>query len=146
MADENLKLVRKHGGRRDDVMQKITMYKDTSLSAMKNVLEFDTLIIKSNSEYLDELLQADKTEYEILKDNMAKAESVEERQAIRDRMAEMKKERYEKDTENKSFYEIQQSSHKNYTKQVLLSVAIGTGLFKYRKPIISFAKKLISKQ
>lgn len=146
MADENFKLVRKHGRRREDIIQKITVYKDTSLSAMKNVLEFDTLIVKSNSEYLDDLLQADKIEYEILKDNMAKAESVEERQAIRDRMAEMKKERYEKDTENKSFYETQQLSHKNYTKQVLVSVAIATGLFKYRKPIIGSSKKLISKQ
>ena len=77
---------------------------------------------------------------------MAKAESVEERQAIRDRMAEMKKERYEKDTENKSFYETQQSSHKNYTLQILGSTAIVAGLYKFRKPLLGIGKKLISKR
>lgn len=94
------------------------MYKDIVIDAMKDVSEFDSSILKSNDEYPDVLVHADKLEYDLLKENMEKAETAEESQAIRDRMIEMKKERYQKDTENKVFYERQQTHHKNYTLQV----------------------------
>lgn len=96
---------------------------------------------------MEKLRQADASEYEILKDNMEKADTQEERDAIRKRMAEMKKERYEKDTENKLFYVKQQENHKNYTKQVLCSVAAVAGLvYTFRKPILDTGKKLLMKR
>lgn len=127
-------------------MNKINMYKDAAVNAMKNVTEFDSKIIDSNDEYLDKLLKADASEYELLKENLKVAESQEERVEIRKRMAEMKKERYEKDTENKEFYEKQQESHKNYTKQILISVATVAGIvYKLRKPILETGKQLLKK-
>lgn len=131
---------------KEDIVPKINMYKDTAINAMKDVSEFDSMIIKSNDKYLGELLQADKSEYDILKENMERAETAEERQAIRTRMAEMKKERYEKDTENKIFCENQQTNHKGYTLQILGSVAVVAGLVAtFRKPLVDVGKKLIAK-
>lgn len=121
------------------------MYKDTATNAMKNVLEFDSEIIKSNDKYLEVLLRADQSEYDILNENMKTAETAEERQAIRVRMKEMKQERYEKDTENKAFYEKQQVNHKNYTLQILGSMAVVTGLVRFQKPLMDIGKKLIIK-
>ena len=63
------------------------------MNALKEVTEFDSKIINLNGKYLETLNEADSNEYDILKENMAKAETEEERQVIRDRMAEMKKER-----------------------------------------------------
>ena len=116
------------------------------MNALKEVTEFDSKIINSNDKYLETLNEADSIEYEILKENMAKAETEEERQAIRDRMAEMKKERYQKDTENKEFYVKQQNNYKNYTLQILASVAAVAGFIKFRKPIMDIGKKLITKR
>lgn len=145
MADTNTKLTRRDK-KSDESVRKISMYKDTAVNAMKNVTEFDSKIIESNDEYLNKLLQADASEYEILKENLVIAENPEERAEIRNRMAEMKRERYEKDTENKGFYEKQQESHKNYTKQVLWSVAAVAGLvYAFRKPILNTGKKLLTK-
>ena len=138
--------LRKKNGKSETLLRKITLYKDTAINAMNNEKEFGTAVIQSNDGYLEKLLKADETEYAILKDNMARAESETERQAIRDRMAEMKKERYAKDTENKSFYERQEDKHKTYTLQVLGSVAVVAGLtVKFRKPLVEAGKKLISK-
>lgn len=143
MADTNTKISRREK-KLDDSVRKVNMYKDTAINAMKNVTEFDSKVIDSNDEYLHRLLQADASEYEILKENLSVAESQEERAEIRKRMAEMKKERYEKDTENKEFYIKQQESHKNYTKQVLCSVAAVAGLvYTFRKPIMETGKKLL---
>lgn len=147
MTKTNVKRIKKQDVKRKDIIQKTNMYKDTAVNAMKNVLEFDSMAIKSNDEYLAALLLADKSEYDILKANMEKAETAEERQAIRSRMAEMKKERYIKDTENKVFYEKQQTSYKNYTLQILCSIAAVTGLaVKFKKPLMDAGKKLITKQ
>ena len=138
--------LRKKNGKSETLLRKITLYKDTAINAMNNEKEFGTAVIQSNDGYLEKLLKADETEYAILKDNMARAESETERQAIRDRMAEMKKERYAKDTENKSFYERQEDKHKTYTLQVLGSVAVVAGLtVMFRKPLVEAGKKLISK-
>ena len=146
MAAVNTNLTSKNK-KSDDFMRKANMYRDTAVNAMKNVTEFDSKIIESNDEYLETLRQADASEYEILKDNMEKADTQEERDAIRKRMAEMKKERYEKDTENKLFYVKQQENHKNYTKQVLCSVAAVAGLvYTFRKPILDTGKKLLMKR
>ncbi len=93
--------------KRESSFRKANLYKDATMNALKEVTEFDSKIINSNDKYLEILKEADSIEYEILKENMAKAETEVERQAIRDRMAEMKKERYQKDTENKEFYEKQ---------------------------------------
>lgn len=130
-----------------EAVHKVAMYKETAVNAIQKVTEFDSLIIASNDEYLDKLQQADSFEYEILKINMEKAETETERIAIRTRIAEMKRERYSKDAENKGFYEKQQSGHKNYTLQVLGSVAVVAGLVaKYRKPLMTAGQKLIMKR
>ena len=126
--------------------RKANLYKNATMNALKEVTEFDSKIINSNDRYLETLKEADSIEYEILRENMAKAETEVERQAIRDRMAEMKKERYQKDTENKEFYEKQQNNHKNYTLQILTSVAAVVGVIKFRKPIMDIGKKLITKR
>lgn len=146
MEDKITKSVSKRDKKGEDTIRNKVIYKDVAINAMKDVTEFDTKIIESNDEYLETLRQADSSEYDILKANMEKAESDAERQAIRDRMAEMKSERYKKDSENKEFYGKQQSGHKNYTLQVLGSVAVVTGLaVKYRKPIMDMGKKLLTK-
>lgn len=72
---------------------------------MQDVSEFDSKVRKANEEYLNALTQADKLGYDVSMKNMEKAEAVEERQSIRDRMAEMKKERYQKDSENIIYYD-----------------------------------------
>lgn len=145
MVETNTKVARKDK-KTENFMRRANMYKDTAMNAMKEVTEFDSKVIESNDEYMEKLRQADISEYEILKENMAKADTQEERADIRKRMAEMKKERYEKDTENKAFYEKQQESHKNYTKQVLCSVAAVAGLvYTFRKPIVETGKKFLTK-
>lgn len=147
MTDTNRKISKRKDMKKEESMNKRSMYVDSAKNAMKNVSEFDAKIIESNDNYLGLLAQNDKIEYDILKENMMRAETESERQEIRKRLAEMKKERYAKDTENKQFYEMQQTSHKNYTLQVLTSVAVVTGLVhKYRKPIMDFGKKLITKE
>lgn len=145
MVGANTKLMRKN--KKSDVyMRKVNMYKDTAVNAMKNVTEFDSKIIESNDEYMEKLTQADSYEYEILKENMAKADTSEERDAIRKHLAEMRKGRFEKDTENKGFCKEEQKSHKNYTKEIIGSVAVVTGLvYAFRKPLMDAGKKLISK-
>ena len=45
------------------------------MNALKEVTEFDSKIINSNDKYLEILKEADSIEYEILKENMAKAET-----------------------------------------------------------------------
>lgn len=146
---EEINTIKKHNTKKNDTIYKTDIYADTAKNAMKNVSEFDSMIIEVNGEYLEKLTQADKMEYDILKDNMIKAETEKERQAIRDRMAEMKKERYEKDTENKTFYEKQQESHKNYTLKVLCSLAVAAGLVGvgcvYKKPLTNIVKSVITK-
>ncbi len=132
--------------KREVFLHKAKMYKDVAINAIEDVSEYDSKVLQYNDKYLNELVQADKPEYEILKENMEKAETEEERQIIRNRMAEMKKERYQKDTENKAFFEKQQTHHKNFNLQVLGSLAIVTGLVvKFRKPIINVGKKLITR-
>ena len=77
---------------------------------------------------------------------MEKAESEEERSAIRSRLAEMNAQRYKKDTENKEVYEKQQESHRNHNLKILTSVAVITGLaYKFRKPLMNAGKALITK-
>ena len=83
---------------------------------------------------------------EVLKQNMEKADTAEEREAIRKRMAEMQRARYEKDTENKKFCEDQQENHRNHNLKILTAIAVASGLvYKFRKPIIEAGKKLITK-
>jgi len=73
-------------------------------------------------------------------------ESDEERAAIRKRIAEMQKERYAKDTENKQFYEKQRESHRNHNMKILGSLAVVSGLvYTFRKPLAEAGKKLITK-
>ena len=139
--------IRKRNGKREANIRKVNMYKDAAVNAMENVSEFDSKIIDANDGYLERLVQADKPEYDILSRNLELAETAEERNAIRGRMAEMKKERYEKDTENKEFYKDQQANHKNYTLQVLVSVAAVTSVvYKFRKPLMEAGKKLITQK
>lgn len=146
MDNSNLKIVKRHNGNNTGIIQKVHMYKDIANNAMKDALEFDKKIIESNDTYIDKLRLANSTEYEILKINMEKAESSEEREAIRKRMAEMDKEHYTKDTENKAFYRQQQESHRNYNLKILGSVAVVSGLvYKFRKPILEAGKKLIKR-
>ena len=56
-------------------MKKFNVYKDTALSAIRDNTQFDTAIVKLNENYMIKLREADKSEYELLKINMQKAES-----------------------------------------------------------------------
>lgn len=146
MTDTNKKISNRQN-KKENAIKKTSMYVESAKDAIKSVSEFDTATIKANDNYLGLLAEADKIEYDILKENMIRSETEEERQAIRDHLAQMRKDRYVKDTENKKFYEVQQTNHKNYTMQVLASVAVVTGVvFKFKKPIADFGKKLITKQ
>lgn len=130
----------------EDKISKIQMFKETANNAISDATEFDKTIIKSNEEYVNKLCEADNAEYEILKLNMEKAESNEERSTIRKRMVEMQKERYAKDTENKQFYERQQENHRNHNLKILGSLAVVSGLvYTFRKPLAEAGKKLITK-
>ncbi len=144
MADGNSL---KKTGKVNSKLRKMNMYKDAAKNAMDNNTAFDSKIIDANNEYLNKLCQARQPEYDILLENLKLASSEEERAEIRARMAEMKKEDYEKDTENKKFYNNQQENHKRFNLAVLGSVAVVTGHFvwKYRKPILNAGKKLITK-
>ncbi len=130
----------------EDKISKIQMFKETANNAISDATEFDKAILKSNEEYVNKLCEADNAEYEILKLNMEKAESNEERSTIRKRMVEMQKERYAKDTENKQFYERQQENHRNHNLKILGSLAVVSGLvYTFRKPLAEAGKKLITK-
>ena len=130
----------------EDKISKIQMFKETANNAISDATEFDKTILKSNEEYVNKLCEADNAEYEILKLNMEKAESNEERSTIRKRMVEMQKERYAKDTENKQFYERQQENHRNHNLKILGSLAVVSGLvYTFRKPLAESGKKLITK-
>lgn len=146
MENTKKSFIRQPGRKAEDSIRKMTIYKDSAVNAMKDSLEFDKKIVESNDEYIKKLREADATEYDILKANMEKAESEEERSAIRSRLAEMNAKRYKKDTENKEFYEKQQESHRNHNLKILTSVAIITGLaYKFRKPLMNAGKALITK-
>lgn len=120
--------------------------KDAAINAIQDSTKIDTTIVEANVGYMEKLCEADSTEYEILKMNMEKAETAEEREAIRKRMEEMDKERYEKDTENKVFYEKQQENHRNHNLKILGSVAVVSGLvYKFRTPLMEVGKKMITK-
>ena len=146
MENTQKSFIRQPGRKAADSIRKMTIYKDSAVNAMKDSLEFDKKIVESNDEYIKKLREADATEYDILKANMEKAESEEERSAIRSRLAEMNAQRYKKDTENKEFYEKQQESHRNHNLKILASVAVITGLaYKFRKPLMNAGKALITK-
>lgn len=146
MENTKKNFIRQPGRKAEDSIRKMTIYKDSAVNAMKDSLEFDKKIVESNDEYIKKLREADATEYDILKANMEKAESEEERSAIRSRLAEMNAQRYKKDTENKEFYEKQQESHRNHNLKILASVAVITGLaYKFRKPLMNAGKALITK-
>lgn len=146
MENTKKSFIRQPGRKAEDSIRKMTIYKDSAVNAMKDSLEFDKKIVESNDEYIKKLREADATEYDILKANMEKAESEEERSAIRSRLAEMNAQRYKKDTENKEFYEKQQESHRNHNLKILASVAVITGLaYKFRKPLMNAGKALITK-
>lgn len=131
MSNSTKPVSKRRFNRSEEHMRKVHVYKDTALNAMQDASQFDTTIVESNDGYMEKLREADSTEYEILKMNMEKAETAEEREAIRKRMAEMDKERYAKDTENKAFYEKQQEAHRNHNLKILGSVAIVSGLVYY---------------
>lgn len=146
MENTKKSFIRQPGRKAEDSIRKMTIYKDSAVNAMKDSSEFDKKIVESNDEYIKKLREADATEYDILKANMEKAESEEERSAIRSRLAEMNAQRYKKDTENKEFYEKQQESHRNHNLKILTSVAVITGLaYKFRKPLMNAGKALITK-
>lgn len=89
--------------RSHEIISEMNLSEDIAAKAMQNVHEIYSEMSRSNSEYMNKLVEADKAEYDVLVINMQKAESEEERANIRDRMKEMKKERYDMDTENKNF-------------------------------------------
>lgn len=136
--------------RRPDIkLRKLNMYKDTVVTAMDNMSDYNKNILDFNNEYPEKLSHADIPEYSILLENLKLANSEEERSAVRERMAEMKRERYRKDTENKEFYERQQEVHNRNTLQVVASVAIVAGLvtgaYKFRKPLRKAVMLLLTK-
>lgn len=137
----------KKSGKKDFKLRKLSLYKDSAITAMDNVSDFDKKVLDANNEYLEMLCKADQPEYNILLENLKLADSKEERADIRARMTEMKKERYQKDTENKEFCNRQQENHKHSILQIVGSVAVVTGvIYKFRKPLVNVGKKLITKE
>lgn len=128
-------------------LHKLSMFNDTATKAMDILNTSNTESLHANSIYLDELMKADSEEYKILLKNLEIADSPEERREIRDRMAEMKKERYDKDSENKTFLKEQQIEHRNNNLKILGAVAIASGLVvKYGKPLLKSGVSLLSKK
>lgn len=147
MIESNKRVVKRSRTKGEDKICKIQIFKDTANNVISDATEFDKAILESNEVYINKLYEADNAEYEILKINMEKAESEEERTAIRKRISEMQKKRYAKDTENKHFYEKQQKSHRNNSLKILGSLAVVSGLvYRFRKPFAEAGKKLISKR
>ena len=145
MGDNTKPVPSRKRSKQNEKLKKFNVYKDTALSAIRDNTQFDTAIVKSNENYMIKLREADKSEYELLKINMQKAESADEREKIRNYMVEMRKERDAKDTENKAFYEKLQENHENYNLKIIGSVAVVLGFaYKYRKPILDAGKKLIT--
>ncbi len=145
MGDNTKPVPSRKRSKQNEKLKKFNVYKDTALSAIRDNTQFDTAIVKSNENYMIKLSEADKSEYELLKINMQKAESADEREKIRNYMVEMRKERDAKDTENKVFYEKLQENHENYNLKIIGSVAVVLGFaYKYRKPILDAGKKLIT--
>lgn len=145
MGDNTKPVTSRKRSKQNEKLKKFNVYKDTALSAIRDNTQFDTAIVKSNENYMIKLSEADKSEYELLKINMQKAESADEREKIRNYMVEMRKERDAKDTENKVFYEKLQENHENYNLKIIGSVAVVLGFaYKYRKPILDAGKKLIT--
>lgn len=145
MGDNTKTVTSRKRSKQNEKLKKFNVYKDTALSAIRDNTQFDTAIVKSNENYMIKLSEADKSEYELLKINMQKAESADEREKIRNYMVEMRKERDAKDTENKVFYEKLQENHENYNLKIIGSVAVVLGFaYKYRKPILDAGKKLIT--
>lgn len=137
----------KNPSKKEAKLRKLNIYKEAAKTAMDNISDFDKKILDSNNDYIEKLCQADQTEYNILLENLKLTDSEEERAAIRARMVEMKKERYQKDTENKEFCDKQQENHKHGILQIVGSVAIVTGVvYKFRKPLMEAGKKLITKR
>ena len=136
-------------GKNYEKFRRMHMFKDSANKAMELDNDFDKNIITANDEYIAKLEKADVTEYDILRLNMENAETAEERAEIRKRMAEMKDDRYRKDTENKEFYERQQEGHRNHTMRILGTVALVAGLatvsYKFAKPVLKAGKNLITK-
>ena len=140
MSESKKVVAKRRPTKGEDKIRKIQMFKETANNAISDATEFDKAILESNEVYVNKLCEADNAEYEILKLNMGKAESDEERAAIRKRIAEMQKERYAKDTENKQFYERQ------HNMKILGSLAVVSGLvYTFRKPLAEAGKKLITK-
>lgn len=141
MGDNTKPVTSRKRSKQNEKLKKFNVYKDTVLSAIRDNAQFDTAIVKSNENYMIKLSEADKSEYELLKINMQKAESADEREKIRNYMVEMCKERDAKDTENKVFYEKLQENHENYNLKIIGSVAVVLGFaYKYRKPILDAGK------
>ncbi|MBD5499431.1 MAG: hypothetical protein HDR11_17070 [Lachnospiraceae bacterium] len=138
----------KKSGKNDFKLRKLNLYKDSAITAMDNISDFGKKVLDTNNEYLEKLCKADQPEYNILLENLKIANSEDERTAIRARMAEMKKERYQKDTENKEFCDRQRENHKHSILQIVGSVAVITGVvaYKFRKPLMEASKKLITKE
>lgn len=138
----------KRSAKKDFKLRKLSLYKDSAITAMNNI---DAKVLDTNNEYLEKLCQADPPKYNILLENIKLANSEEERSAIRTRMAEMKKERYQKDIENKEFCDRQQQNHKHSILQILGSITVvagivGTTAYKFKKPLIETVKKLITQK
>lgn len=134
------------GRKGQEYLKRIDIYKEAAFNVIKDSSDFDKNIILSNDLYIDKLQKADQVEYDILKVNMERADSREEREEIRKRMAEMAHERYVKDSENKNFYSNQQEQHREHNLKILGSIAVVAGVvYTFRKPIIETGKKYLLK-
>lgn len=143
---ESKSIVIKESNKNQNLMDKINVYKATAEKAMDDSSMFDAKLMDINSDYMNILVKTDQEEYNMLKINYEKADTPEERREIRERMKEMKKERYDKDSENKKFLKEQQSNHKNHNLQILGSIALVANLaYTFRKPIIKAGKSFITK-
>lgn len=80
MVDNTKPVTSRKRSKQNEKLKKFNVYKDTALSAIRDNTQFDTAIVKSNENYMIKLNEADKSEYELLKINMQKAESADERE------------------------------------------------------------------
>lgn len=130
-------------------LKRASLYKDAAITTIKDSTAYDSMLMESNEEYMERLTKSDKEEYDILKLNMQSAENETEREAIRKALADMRKDRAIKDTENKAFYEKQQKEHNENSRKILNSVfwalAIGSGIglgVYYGRPALMVGKRL----
>ena len=130
--------------RSQPLIRKIEIFKEAAVDEIKNSTELDKKIVEEKSTYREKISSSHTEEYKILAKNMEKADTPEERQAIRDQMESIRKDEREEAKDFNEFADNVHGNHHKHSMQVLGAIAITAGLVKFRKPIMDFGKSLIS--